>query len=285
MAGIRTNSAAVMLGVSANTLRSWERRFGYPEPRRTPGGHRQYELGQVEALREALAQTHNIASAISLSRERGAGPSSSSRLRRAFAAFDEEAADRLLAESLALRSVERTATELLLPAVASLADDGALGAEYHAAWRHATGWLAAVRRLAPAATRPEGVLVFDAGAPGDLDALHAQALELVLRRAGLRTLALCSAVDPSRLSRAVRALAPRAVVFCGAGVSLEAIGRLVYVVRAGAPGAEVLDYRGALPDSGASTVGRLGGDPLLARDAVLRRLVGEPRLATATTAG
>ena len=32
MSGIRTNAAAVMLGVSPNTLRSWERRFGYPSP-------------------------------------------------------------------------------------------------------------------------------------------------------------------------------------------------------------------------------------------------------------
>ena len=37
MGAIRTNAAAAMLGVSPNTLRSWERRFGYPEPRRTAG--------------------------------------------------------------------------------------------------------------------------------------------------------------------------------------------------------------------------------------------------------
>ena len=32
MSGIRTNAAAVMLGVSPNTLRSWERRYGFPPP-------------------------------------------------------------------------------------------------------------------------------------------------------------------------------------------------------------------------------------------------------------
>ena len=32
MSGIRTNAAAELLGVSPNTLRSWERRFGYPKP-------------------------------------------------------------------------------------------------------------------------------------------------------------------------------------------------------------------------------------------------------------
>jgi DNA-binding transcriptional MerR regulator len=74
MSVIRTNAAAGILGVSPNTLRSWERRFGYPKPRRTQGGHRQYDLAEVEALREAFVETHNISSAISLARERGEGP-------------------------------------------------------------------------------------------------------------------------------------------------------------------------------------------------------------------
>src|SRR3989441_5864866 len=100
VSGIRTNAAAELLGVSPNTLRSWERRFGYPKPRRTQGGHRQFELAEVEALRQAFAETHNISSAIALARERGEGPSTATRLESAFAAFDEEKAGRLLEESL-----------------------------------------------------------------------------------------------------------------------------------------------------------------------------------------
>src|SRR5207248_1402255 len=79
MSAIRTNAAAAMLGVSPNTLRSWERRFDYPQPRRTKGGHRQYDLVEIEALREAFAETHNISSAVSLARERGEGPSTAAR--------------------------------------------------------------------------------------------------------------------------------------------------------------------------------------------------------------
>src|SRR6201986_5575109 len=90
MNGIRTNAAAVMLGVSPNPLRSWERRYGFPRPRRSPGGHRQYELAEIESLRATLAETHNVSSAIALARQRGEGPSSGSRLASAFAAFDEE---------------------------------------------------------------------------------------------------------------------------------------------------------------------------------------------------
>ena len=103
-----------MLGVSPNTLRSWERRYGFPRPRRSPGGHRQYALGEIESLRVTLAETHNVSSAIALARQRGEGPSSGSRLAAAFAAFDEDKANGLLEESLALRSVERTVEEVLL---------------------------------------------------------------------------------------------------------------------------------------------------------------------------
>src|SRR5436190_8172239 len=113
MSGIRINAAAGMLGVSTSTLRSWERRLGYPLPRRTPGNHRLYELDEVEALRDALRETRNIASAVEVARQRGRGPASAERLVECFDAFDEAAADRELEQSLAIRSVERTISELL----------------------------------------------------------------------------------------------------------------------------------------------------------------------------
>jgi MerR family transcriptional regulator, light-induced transcriptional regulator len=275
MGCIRTNAAAAMLGVSANTLRSWERRFGFPEPQRTAGGHRQFELAQIEALRCAFEETQNISSAIALARERGAGPASPSRLRSAFSRFDETQADGVLEESLAVRSVERTVEEVLLPGVATLDGDGA---EYGFAWRWATGWLAAAMRVAPPASRKEGVLVFDASAPCDMDALYAQALELCLRRRGLRTLTLTVALDPARLMRAVHALAPRAVVLTGRRASLDGLGRLVYAARRiGGDTVAVYDFRGALPTAGASTVPRLGDAPLAACEELVAALEAPAR--------
>jgi MerR family transcriptional regulator, light-induced transcriptional regulator len=272
MNGIRTNAAAVMLGISPNTLRSWERRYGFPKPQRSAGGHRQYSLTEIEALRLTLAETHNVSSAISLARERGEGPSTPSRLTGTFTSFDEDGANRLLEESLGLRSVERTIEEVLLDAVTSLFEPGANSAEYEFAWRHAVGWLSAQRRLAPPASRREGVMVFDASAPCDLDAVHAQALEVVLRRAGLRTLALTPSIELSRLGRALRALNPSAVILTGRRVSLDSIGRLVYAVRSIVREVAVFDYRGAVPDTGASTVLRLGDTPVAARNTLLSRL-------------
>ncbi|MFZ1994558.1 MAG: MerR family transcriptional regulator [Solirubrobacteraceae bacterium] len=272
MSGIRTNAAAVMLGISPNTLRSWERRYGFPKPQRSAGGHRQYSLAEIEALRLTLAETHNVSSAISLARERGEGPSTQSRLTAMFTCFDEDGANRLLEESLGLRSVERTIEEVLLDAVTSLFEPEASTAEYQFAWRHAVGWLSAQRRLAPPPTRRDGVMIFDASSPCDLDAIHAQALEVILRRAGLRTLALTPSIELTRLGRALRALNPSAVILTGRRVSLDSIGRLVYAVRSVVREVVVFDFRSAVPDTGASTVFRLGENPVAARDALLSRL-------------
>jgi len=284
MSGIRTNAAAVMLGISPSTLRSWERRYGFPRPLRSPGGHRQFALAEIESLRLALAETHNVSSAVSLAQQRGEGPSSSTRLAGAFAAFDEDRAARLLEESLILRSVERTIEEILLGAVAAHACPDRPTVEYEFGWRFSTGWLSAIKRLSPPASRPEGVLLLDASAPLDFDALHAQALELILRRAGLRTLSLSPAIDPARLGRALRALDPNALVLTGRRVTLDAIGRLVYAVRSVARGVVVFDYRGAVPDSGASTVCRLGDTPAAASELLIARLQHPPAACAAKPA-
>jgi DNA-binding transcriptional MerR regulator len=280
MSVIRTNAAAAILGVSPNTLRSWERRFGYPKPRRTQGGHRQYDLAEVEALREAFNETHNVSSAISLARERGEGPSTAARLQDALGRFDEIKADRLMEESLALRSVERTVEEVLIPAVEELDTAQPPTPEYQFAWRYSSGWLAAALRVAPPAHRDAGVLIFDAAGPFDVDALHVQALELALRRAGLRTLALPVALDGGRLGRALRALDPVALVLSGRPADLDVFGRLLYAARANERAVEVFDFRGALPDTGASTVSRLGDSAAGARETLVeaiedRRAQGE----------
>jgi DNA-binding transcriptional MerR regulator len=300
MSAIRTNAAAAMLGVSPNTLRSWEQRFGYPSPRRTEGGHRQFELREIEALRQAFEETHNISSAISIAQERGAGLASPGRLRGALAALDQERADRLLEESLAVRSLERTVEGVLLAAVGSLWEDSPIKAgispervagegipperasgegvspEYGFAWRYTTGWLAAALRVAPPAIADEGVLILDATRPPDIDALHVQTLELLLRRSGLRVLTLPVQLEATRLGHALRALRPRAMVLAGGRASLDALGRLVYAARQATEGTlAVLDYRGALPDTGASTVLRLDNAPAAAAGTLRELLAGE----------
>ncbi|CAA9519914.1 MAG: hypothetical protein AVDCRST_MAG53-3231 [uncultured Solirubrobacteraceae bacterium] len=271
---IRTTTAAALLGVSPSTLRTWERRYGFPQPRRSTGGHRQYERAVVEALRDAYAETGHAASAVELARTRGGGPAppSRARLRAALTAFDEDAAGRVVAEALAARALEVVVEELVLTGVDGLAPDTPERALGH---RWAAGWLAAQRRLAPPACRPEGVLVLDAGGS---DVLHVAGLELALRRSGLRVLVLPVALDPVRLQRAVTVLDPVLVVLGGRGAALDAVGRAVFASRRGrGERVAVCDFRGAV--KGSSTVPRVGPGLLDAREAVLamvgQRTVGQ----------
>ncbi len=42
---------AAMVGLTAHTVRAWERRYGIPEPARTAAAHRRYTMDDVELLR------------------------------------------------------------------------------------------------------------------------------------------------------------------------------------------------------------------------------------------
>jgi MerR family transcriptional regulator, light-induced transcriptional regulator len=231
MPGIRTNAAAEVLGVSPNTLRSWERRYGYPQPRRTVGNHRNYELVELQTLRDALDQTGNISSAIELARQRQAAPTDGGTLLVAFEHFDEDAADRTIEESLAVRPLERTVEEMLLPAIDGLAADPEREAELEFASRWATGWLHGARRLAPAASRPAGILLLDSSHGQEAEEVHTQALDLALRRAGFRVLVLSNELGDERLGRALGALDPTAIVLCGPGADTQSAVGLVRKIR------------------------------------------------------
>ena len=251
MAGIRTNAAAEVLGVSPNTLRSWERRYGFPKPERTAGNHRHYALLELQTLRDALAQTGNISSAVELARQRQAEPANGDGLIAAFESFDEGAADRAMEESLAIRPLERTVEELLLPGVDHLAADPDRGAELEFGARWAMGWLHGARRLASAASRPAGVLLLDSSQGEDAEEVHAQALDLTLRRAGFRVLMLSDELPEERLERALRALDPTAIVLCGPGADTPSAVKLIRRVRDAGFDAPLFGFRatGVLGDA------------------------------------
>ena len=48
---------SAILGIPVPTLRSWERRYGFPQPVRTEGGHRRYSdahLAQLRRIRDGI---------------------------------------------------------------------------------------------------------------------------------------------------------------------------------------------------------------------------------------
>ena len=57
-------------GVPVETIRTWERRYGYPTPERTPTGHRLYDLSTIEQLQwitRALSMGHRASQVVRLS--------------------------------------------------------------------------------------------------------------------------------------------------------------------------------------------------------------------------
>src|ERR1700755_592309 len=134
---LKTSEASSLLNVSPNTLRAWERRFGFPKPQRSPGKHRLYMYGEVAALRDALQEGLSISSAVSRAREGLATDTNS--LTGALLSYDCERADGAREAALALRSVERSIEEVLLPSIDDIATRR--GPE-SASWAFASNWAA-----------------------------------------------------------------------------------------------------------------------------------------------
>jgi hypothetical protein len=74
-------------------------------------------------------------------------------------------------------------------------------------------------------------------------------------------LLLSVALAQERVARAMRALDPSALVLCGCGATLDAVGRLVYAVRQMGSQAPLFEYRGAMPVAGSHSVPSLGELP------------------------
>jgi MerR family transcriptional regulator, light-induced transcriptional regulator len=257
---LKTSEAAALLNVSPNTLRAWERRFGYPQPQRSPGKHRLYTHGEVAALRDALQEGLSISSAVSRARE--ALSADTNVLVGSLHSFELERADGAMEAALALRSVERSVQEVLLPSLRELgARHGYDSAPWAFAAHWANEWLQRAQRLAPAPTRPASVLIGDATRDDlDPDSLDVRALELFCARAGARVLPL-----PVRgitgLPEVLGAFAPHAVVIAGAHVPDDDVARWAYGVRSAAgPLPIALFRRGARDDRVRTTGARILSD-------------------------
>jgi DNA-binding transcriptional MerR regulator len=239
---LKTSEAASLLNVSPNTLRAWERRFGFPKPQRSPGKHRLFTHGEVAALRDALQEGLSISSAVSRAREGLAADTNS--LVGALVSYERERADGAIEAALALRSVERSVEEVLLPTLDEIARRHTVES---AAWAFAAhwgaDWLRRATRLAPPPVRPVSIVLGDASRDElDPDSPYIRALELFCVRAGIKVLSL-SARGVAGIGDAVAVHRPNLVVIAGGYLPDDTVARWAYAVRLAAGAMPVAVYR------------------------------------------
>ena len=242
MRHLKTSEAAALLNVSPNTLRAWERRFGFPKPQRSPGRHRLFTHGEIASLKDALQEGLSISSAVSRAREGLATDTNS--LTGALVSYDAMRADAAIESALALRSLERSVEEVLLPSLEEIVRRHCVDSAAWAFAAHwAADWLGRARRLAPAPVRPVSIILGDASR-GELDpdAPNIRALELFCVRAGANVLSL-SVRGVAGIGDAVSVHRPNLVVVAGGHADDDAVARWAYAIRLVAGPLPIAVYR------------------------------------------
>jgi DNA-binding transcriptional MerR regulator len=198
----RIGEFARRVGVSAELLRAWERRYGLLAPVRSSGGFRLYtdeDTERVARMRRALQDGLSAAEAAQAALDADAGPratpssfdGSVSRMMSAIRDFDEPAVHAILDENLAAFALEAVVRDLLLPALTEIGSEWERGnllvSQEHFASNVIRGRLLSLARLWG---RGSGPLALLACAPGELHDISLLILGLLLRSYGWRILFL-----------------------------------------------------------------------------------------------
>lgn len=255
MSTLKTSEAAALLNVSTHTLRAWERRFGYPKPQRTTGGHRIYQYTQIAELRDALAEGMAVSSAISRVRAGSRGDQAS--LVASLEGLEFDRADAAIQSALAMLRLEQCLEEVLLPALSELAvRHGEDSARWALVWGWAREWMSRAHLFAASAEGGTTVLIGDAsGRPFSADQPWTVALELLLAAAGVNTIMLPIELR-GEVGEVASASRPDLIVIAGSGADDDLVARWTYAVRASAGPVRLAVFRRA-----AGTCRRLPAGP------------------------
>lgn len=252
MRTLKTGEAAAFLNVSANTLRSWEQRFGFPAPERSPGSHRFYPYAEIAALRDALGQGLSVSSAISVARE--SLSTDVSALVHAIAWLKAARAEEIMSASLALGSVEDAIEGLLLPALRDLRErKGARSAPFAFGVAWANDWLRRAERFVGGEERRVRVLIGDATEPlMSLDGPHLRALEFFCARAGAEIISLPIPAT-GRMADIQAALRPEVLVITGHRGTAEDVHRWTHSAHSTSGRIPIVFYRRSMEPAGEMT--------------------------------
>jgi methanogenic corrinoid protein MtbC1 len=242
-------------GLKPDTLRAWERRYGVPNPERTPGGHRLYSQHEIDLLKWLVARQDegmSISHAVELWQQlesEGQNPlltmetavaeptlpnvtgEQVDELREAWVeaclAFDEYRAQHLLARAFALFSIETVCYQVLQQGLNKIGEgwyEGAVSVQQeHFASALALRQLEALLVAMPAPTRHGRILV--ACPPTELHTFAPLMISLMLRRQGWDVVYLGANVPLDRLEASVEQIKPQLVIL--SAQTLTAAGHML----------------------------------------------------------
>jgi DNA-binding transcriptional MerR regulator len=232
-------------GLKPDSLRAWERRYGLPQPERSPGGHRLYSQQDIETIKWLIARQQeglSISRAVDLWRsldsegqdplqmaefatpEAAAGAFSLpegealTELRGAWTsaclAYDERKAEQALTQAFALYPVEVVCLELLQKGLNEVGEGWYHGQvtvqQEHFASELTTRRLEALLAATPPPTRPERILL--GCPPQEEHTFSPLLLTLFLRRRSWDVVYLGANVPVGRMDSAVTTTKPRLVI-------------------------------------------------------------------------
>jgi MerR family transcriptional regulator, light-induced transcriptional regulator len=218
----RVAAAERMTRIPASTLRSWERRYGWPRPFRTPSGQRLYsdqDLAVIRFLDRRRAEGMSLSRATGLLEHAPAIEDHDpvrllARLVAALRAYDEADAEAAFAAAEALLGVEGVAVGLVPAAIVAASTDGhgpddpPVEVEHFASNFLRRQTLRLLDRLPPAIGRP----VLIGCGPDEQHELGALLMMVLLRARGHRVVYLGARVPGPAMERAAAALDPAGVV-------------------------------------------------------------------------
>jgi DNA-binding transcriptional MerR regulator len=221
-AGLTIGQLAERVGLSADVLRAWERRYALLTPRRTDSGYRLYSDDDARLVRRVVAlrdQGFATAQAVAAAREMVADspdPHSAERmeaLAAAVGAFDEEALEAAVEAAFAGLGVAGAVRDVVLPYLVRLGEDwaaGVVGVGHEHFASQVLRRLVALRAAPPPeGGRPVAVL---ANPPGERHDLGLLCFTVLLGQSGWATRFLGADTPLAALQLACEQLEPDAVV-------------------------------------------------------------------------
>jgi MerR family transcriptional regulator, light-induced transcriptional regulator len=218
---LRIGEFARRVGVSAQLLRAWERRYGLLHPVRSPGGFRLYsshDAERVARMRRGLDEGLSAAEAAHAALQSARPPAGlledgAARLLAAIHDYNEAAVHAILDQSLAAFGLEAVLRDLILPTLRRVGVEWRQGtlaiSQEHFASNLIRGRLLSLARLWG---RSSGPLALLACAPGEQHDITLLAFGLLLHSYGWRILFLGANTPIATLTEAAETTRPALTV-------------------------------------------------------------------------